>query len=148
MLHDTARTANGMLPPENWTYEHEVPRYHFNPAEARHLLQAVGYSPHDPRLGVVYKTIPEGARWQKQFGRCFSASALLSLAQYSDAAFASVRLLLSFPRACLACARNPETSAWAGKKTGTAEAFCQRVVYNIAPASYARASHAKVLMEG
>jgi peptide/nickel transport system substrate-binding protein len=60
MLRDTARTASGMLPPENWAYEHEVPRYHYNPAEARHLLQAAGYSPSDARLEFVYKTTPEG----------------------------------------------------------------------------------------
>jgi hypothetical protein len=42
----------------------------------------------------------------------------LSLAQYSDAASAAVRFLLSFPRACLTCARNPGVSARAGKKTG------------------------------
>jgi len=62
MLRDTARTASGMLPPENWAYEPEVPRYRYNPEEARHLLQAAGYSPSDARLEFVYKTTPEGRR--------------------------------------------------------------------------------------
>jgi ABC-type transport system substrate-binding protein len=43
MLRDTARTASGMLPPENWAYEREVAQYRYNPAEARHLLEAAGY---------------------------------------------------------------------------------------------------------
>ena len=49
-----------------------------------------------------------------------AAPALFSLAQYSEAASAPARSWLSFPRACLACARNPERSAWTGKKIGTA----------------------------
>ena len=42
--------------------------------------------------------------------------ALLSLAQYSDTTSAPARSRLSFPCACLARVRNPETGAWTGKK--------------------------------
>jgi peptide/nickel transport system substrate-binding protein len=62
MLRDTARAATGMLPPENWVYERNVPRYSYNPVEARHLLEAAGYSPDSAQLEFVYKTTPEGRR--------------------------------------------------------------------------------------
>jgi peptide/nickel transport system substrate-binding protein len=62
MLRDTARTASGMLPPENWAYERKVAQYRYNPTEARHLLEAAGYSPGDARLEFVYHTTPEGRR--------------------------------------------------------------------------------------
>jgi peptide/nickel transport system substrate-binding protein len=62
MLRDTARLATGMLPPENWAYEPEVPGYRYNQTEAQHLLQAAGYKGDDARLTFVYNTTPEGRR--------------------------------------------------------------------------------------
>ena len=44
---------------------------------------------------------------------------LSSLAQHSDTASAPAQPWLSFPRACLARARNPETSVRTGEKIGT-----------------------------
>jgi hypothetical protein len=58
--------------------------------------------------------------------RCRHVVILLSLAQYSDAASAPARPWLSFPRACLACASNPETSAGTGKKIGILRAAATR----------------------
>jgi hypothetical protein len=40
----------------------------------------------------------------------------VQLAQYSDTASAPAQSCLSFPRACLARTRNPESSAWTGEK--------------------------------
>jgi peptide/nickel transport system substrate-binding protein len=62
MLRGTARVATGMLAPENWAYDGSGPRYSYDPAAARHLLEEAGYRPGDPSLRFVYKTTPEGRR--------------------------------------------------------------------------------------
>jgi hypothetical protein len=41
---------------------------------------------------------------------------LLNLTRYSDTASALAQSSLSFPRMCLALARNPESSAWTDEK--------------------------------
>jgi hypothetical protein len=48
-------------------------------------------------------------------GTC-SDQQLMSLAQYSDMACAPAQSCLSFPRACLVRARNPESNAWTSEK--------------------------------
>jgi hypothetical protein len=58
--------------------------------------------------------------------KLYRLECLLSLAQYSDTASAPVQACLSFPRACLARARNPESSAWTGENTGILRAAATR----------------------
>jgi hypothetical protein len=53
-------------------------------------------------------------------------SVLLSPAQDSNTDCAPAQMLLSFPRACLARTRNPETGAWPGKKVGILRAAATR----------------------
>ncbi len=64
-LRGTARIATGMLTPENWAYTGAVTTYHYDPVQARQLLEAAGY--HADRSGMrdlilVYKCAPEGTR--------------------------------------------------------------------------------------
>ncbi len=64
-LRGTARVAGGMLAPENWAYERDVPDYPYDPGRARRLLDAAGFParPDGTRgLSFVYKTTAEGAR--------------------------------------------------------------------------------------
>ncbi len=61
LLRGGARVASGMLAPENWAYTGAVTRYAHDPARARALLEAAGYSRAHP-LRLVYKTTPEGRR--------------------------------------------------------------------------------------
>jgi Transposase DDE domain group 1 len=51
---------------------------------------------------------------------------LMSLAKYSYNDFVTTQLLVSFPRACLARARNPESAARTGQKTGILRAAATR----------------------
>jgi peptide/nickel transport system substrate-binding protein len=47
MIHyiqrDFARPAYSLLPPESWAYNGDVPRYEYNPDQARQLLEQAGY---------------------------------------------------------------------------------------------------------
>ena len=61
----TGRVASGMLAPENWAYNGDVPHYPYDPFKASRLLDEAGYSigPTGKRdLKFVYKTTPEGRR--------------------------------------------------------------------------------------
>jgi len=55
-----------------------------------------------------------------QAGSGAGSRTLLSPAKHSYNDFVAVRSRMSFPHACLAPVRNPETSAWTGEKIGTA----------------------------
>jgi len=64
-LRGTARVARGMLTPENWAYAGAVTTYHYDPEQARQLLEAAGFKA--DRTGrrdliLVYKCAPEGTR--------------------------------------------------------------------------------------
>ncbi|MGA2411672.1 MAG: ABC transporter substrate-binding protein, partial [Candidatus Binataceae bacterium] len=61
ILKDAGEPATGMLTPENWAYNGNVIRYDHDPAAARGLLEAAGYSPSRP-LRLTYNTTPEGRR--------------------------------------------------------------------------------------
>ena len=43
IMRGTARVATGMLAPENWAYEADVPRYPYDPQVASRLLDAAGH---------------------------------------------------------------------------------------------------------
>lgn len=43
LLHDFARPAYSLLPPESWAYDGNVPHYDHNPDLARQLLEQAGY---------------------------------------------------------------------------------------------------------
>ncbi len=65
LYKNTARVATGMLAPENWAYDGDVPRYSYDPFKASRLLDQAGYpiGPTGTRdLKLVYKTTPEGRR--------------------------------------------------------------------------------------
>ncbi len=61
LLRGNARLATGMLAPENWAYNGGVLNYAYDPARARALLEAAGYSRTRP-LRLTYKTTTEGRR--------------------------------------------------------------------------------------
>ena len=50
--------ATGLLPPNHWAYNGDVPRYGFDPARAKQLLDEAGLKPdaHGVRLHLLYKT--------------------------------------------------------------------------------------------
>jgi peptide/nickel transport system substrate-binding protein len=53
--------ATGILPPSHWAYNGDVPRYDYDPAAARKLLDQAGYPDPDgpggrPRFSLTYKT--------------------------------------------------------------------------------------------
>src|SRR5262249_32103813 len=60
-----ARPATGLLAPGHWAYSADVPKYPYEPARARALLDDAGY-PADPatglRFSLTYKTSSDGFR--------------------------------------------------------------------------------------
>ncbi len=67
LLDGTARVANGLLPPEHWSYEPSVRDYAYDPAEARRLLDEAGYRDPDGdgpamRFRLSYKTTTLASR--------------------------------------------------------------------------------------
>ena len=61
LLHGLAREATGLLPPDNWAFEGNVPRYEYDPKRAARLLDEAGYRDPDgpgpqPRFRLTYKT--------------------------------------------------------------------------------------------
>jgi hypothetical protein len=78
--------------------------------------------------GGVYKSSSE-QQYTRSFLRQIGKDGVRRLrpAKHSYSGFAAARLVMSFPRACLARARNPESGAWAGEKTGIlrAAATCE-----------------------
>src|SRR5690606_28362668 len=60
-LGGRAILATGLLPPQHWAYEADVPRYEHDPARARALLDEAGFPDPDgpggrPRMTLVFKT--------------------------------------------------------------------------------------------
>jgi peptide/nickel transport system substrate-binding protein len=43
LMHDSARPAGSVLPPESWAYDAKVRQYPHDPAKARQLLDSAGY---------------------------------------------------------------------------------------------------------
>jgi peptide/nickel transport system substrate-binding protein len=62
MIRGNARLASGVLAPENWAYYGDVTQYAYDPARARGLIEAAGYSARARPLRLVYMTTPEGRR--------------------------------------------------------------------------------------
>jgi peptide/nickel transport system substrate-binding protein len=78
-LGGRAVLATGMLPPDHWAYNGDVPRYMHDPDRARALLDEAGYPDPDgpgprPRMHLVYKTSSDQFRralarvWAAQLG--------------------------------------------------------------------------------
>ncbi len=78
-LGGRAVLSTGILPPDHWAYNGEVPRYGYDPARARALLDQAGYPDPDgagprPRMKLVYKTSSDQFRralariWASQLG--------------------------------------------------------------------------------
>ena len=52
-MRGQARVADGPLPPNNWAYESNVPKYEYDPAKAEALLDQAGFRRQgDPQTGV------------------------------------------------------------------------------------------------
>jgi len=62
MIRGNARLASGVLAPENWAYYGDVTHYAYDPARARGLIEAAGYSARAHPLRLTYMTTPEGRR--------------------------------------------------------------------------------------
>src|ERR1035441_4888652 len=49
--------ASSILPPEHWAYDGDVTRYHYDPHQARQILDAAGYRAKDGiRFHIVMKS--------------------------------------------------------------------------------------------
>lgn len=60
LMHDFARPAFSLLPPESWAYDGNVPRYEYSPEQARNLLDQAGYpAANGVRFHIVMKTSTE-----------------------------------------------------------------------------------------
>lgn len=60
LWRDFARPAASILPPESWAYDSRVPTYDFDPARARQLLDAAGYTARNGvRFHLTMKTSTE-----------------------------------------------------------------------------------------
>jgi len=77
LLRGQARLASGLLPPNHWAYEPDVPQYPYDPKRAEQLLEAAGFPRQagGTRLKVALKTSTEessrllGAALQDQWRR-------------------------------------------------------------------------------
>jgi len=77
LLRGQARLASGLLPPNHWAYEPDVPQYPYDPKRAEQLLDAAGFPRQagGTRLKVALKTSTEessrllGAALQDQWRR-------------------------------------------------------------------------------
>jgi peptide/nickel transport system substrate-binding protein len=53
LIRNQARVADGPLPPNNWAYEPNVPKYDYDPSKAEALLDQAGFHREgDPKTGV------------------------------------------------------------------------------------------------
>ncbi len=60
LMHDFARPAASLLPPESWAYSDEVRTYPHDPQRARQLLDSAGYrAVNGVRFHLTMKTSPE-----------------------------------------------------------------------------------------
>ncbi len=64
LLRGQGRLADGLLPPNHWAYEPDVPRYSYDPARAEQLLDAAGFprragAEGNMRLKLTLKTSTE-----------------------------------------------------------------------------------------
>jgi peptide/nickel transport system substrate-binding protein len=55
VMHNTARKAGAMLPPEHWSGNAELTGTEFDPKESKRLLKVTGYDEQNP-LEIIYKT--------------------------------------------------------------------------------------------
>jgi len=60
LMRDFARPAFSLLPPESWAYDGNVPRYDYNPDQARKILDQAGYpAVNGIRFHIAMKTSTE-----------------------------------------------------------------------------------------
>jgi len=64
LMRSRARVADGPLPPGNWAYDSNVPKYAYDPAKAEALLDQAGFhraggAPNGVRLRITLKTSTE-----------------------------------------------------------------------------------------